>query len=346
MIRLSSMGDVIHALPAAAALKNRFPESHVIWLIRPKWMPLLKDNPFVDEIVPVERSVRASLGVARSLRKRHIDLAVDFQGLIQSALLAKALGAKELAGFDRTRVRERAAAWFYSQEIRTSAQHAVDKNLELAAGVVETGMDATGAGATGPAPRFGSPHSFYLPPGSPEGSLPEGKFVLACPLAGWGSKQWPLEHWSKFAAILHESYNLPLVLNGPPSSAQLLHAVSGAQVHLSGIEGLIDATRRAHVVIGIDSGPMHMAAALEKPGVALFGPTDPARHGPYGVSLSVLRDANAITDYRRHAEPAQSMRAITPRMVFAALTAALEGEAHAAAQPRPQLRNNIGSCST
>src|SRR5436309_820060 len=134
VIRLSSMGDVIHTLPAVASLKNSFPRSRVTWLIRPRWMPLLESNPYVDEVIPLDRSLGASFAEALRLRARHFDLAVDFQGLIQTAALAAAVKPAKLAGFDRKRVRERPAALFYSSEIATHGEHAVERNLELAHG--------------------------------------------------------------------------------------------------------------------------------------------------------------------------------------------------------------------
>jgi heptosyltransferase-1 len=112
---------------------------------------------------------------------------------------------------------------------------------------------------------------------------------------------------------------MPLVVNGPPQAAGLLASVPGAQLHLSGVAGLIDATRRAYAVIGVDSGPLHLAAALGKPGVAIYGPTDPASHGPYGGSIRVLRWADAVTSYKRRSEIDESMRAITPLAVLEAL---------------------------
>ena len=300
------MGDVIHTLPAVASLKQSFPHSRLTWLIRPRWAPLLEGNPYVDEVIPLERSIAAAFAEARRLRARHFDLAVDFQGLIQTAALSAVVKPAKLAGFDRKRVRERPAALFYSSEIETHGEHAVERNLELAAG----------AGASQIL------HTFPLPAGSPEGSLPEGRFILTSPLAGWGAKQWPLDHWSQLAALL----DLPLVVNGPPDAAATLQQIRGAHVHLSGLSGLIDATRRAYAVVGVDSGPLHLAAALCKPGVAIYGPTNPARHGPYGGTIRVLRSPDAVADYTRRAAPHASMLAISPRMVADALTAALEAK--------------------
>lgn len=299
LIRLSSMGDVIHALPAAASLKHSLPNSVITWVIRPKWAPLLAGNPFVDEVVELERSAEGAIRTAGRLRRERFDVVVDFQGLVQSAVVAAWVKANKKIGLHRSQAREGLASLFYSTAVLTRSAHRVDMNLELAA-------------AAGAASLL---RVFPLPEGKPEGMLPEGKFVLASPSAGWGSKQWPLDYYEDVA----RSLNMPLVLNGPPQSAGLLAGIPSAQIHLSGIEGLIDATRRAHAVIGVDSGPMHLAAALGKPGVAIFGPTDPASHGPYGGSLRVLRSPDAVTSYKRREEIDESMHAVTPEMVLEAL---------------------------
>lgn len=301
VVRLSSMGDVIHALPAVASLKHSFPHSHVSWVIRTRWMPLLEGNPFVDEVIPFDRTVRGIIATRRRLREQKFDLAVDLQGLIQSAMVASAARPDRIVGFHRSQLREKAATLFYSLSVETRAPHVVDRNLELAA--------AAGASSL--------VHTFSLPQGSPEGTLPEGKFVLASPLAGWGSKQWPVEFYQELAARLE----VPLVVNGPPGAAEILSKIRGAHVHLSGVAGLIDATRRAQAVVGVDSGPLHLAAALSKPGVAIFGPTDPLRNGPYGGTIRVLRSAGVITTYKRVAFAHDSMRAISPEDVLGALPA-------------------------
>jgi lipopolysaccharide heptosyltransferase I len=298
VVRLGAMGDVIHALPAVASLKHSFPRSHVSWVVRPRWMPLLEGNPFLDEIIPLERNMTGISSAWRRLRADRFDLAVDLQGLVQSGLVTAAARADRIVGFHRSQAWERWASLFYSHEVTTTSAHIVDRNLEL----------VTAAGASSIL------RTFPLPEGRAEGELPAGKFVLASPLAGWGAKQWPLEMFAEVARRL----DAPLVLNGSPESAATLAGVRGARVHLSGIAGLIDATRRAQAVIGVDSGPMHLAAALGKPGVAIFGATDPARNGPYGGSLKVLRSATAVTTYKRNASD-QAMRAVTPEAVVEAL---------------------------
>lgn len=301
VVRLGSMGDVIHALPAVASLKHSFPHSRLSWVIKPRWAPLLEGNPFVDEIIPFNRSAGEILATRRHLRRERFELAVDLQGLIQSALVAASARADKIVGLARSQARESFAAMFYSTAVRTAAVHRVDRYLELVAAAGASSLLRT----------------FPLPQGKPEGTLPDGPFVLACPLAGWGAKQWPLEYYSELAGRL----NIPLVVNGPPDAAEILGRIDGARVHLSGLEGLIDATRRAQAIVGVDSGPVHLAAALGKPGVAIYGPTDPASHGPYGGTLHVLRSSSAVTSYKRRATDAGSMRAISPAEVIEALSA-------------------------
>ena len=315
VVRLGAMGDIIHTLPAAASLKRSFAGWQVTWVVEPRWAPLLEANPFVDRVVLLDR--RTGVGLARAwreLRAARFDFAVDFQGLIKSALVACVARTERIYGFDRSLAREPLAAMFYSDRVAARSAHRVDRNLELAA--------AAGAST--------ALHSFPLPPGRAEGELPAGAFVLASPLSGWRAKQWPMDYYARLAERLRRDAGVPLVLNGPPSAREALAAVPGAVLHLSSIEGLIDATRRAAAVVGVDSGPMHVAAALGRPGVALFGPTDPARNGPYGGTFTVLRSPAAVTSYKRRAEIDPSMRALTPDAVFDALQPRLARRTHPA----------------
>ena len=298
VVRLGAMGDIIHTLPAVAALKQNFPAWHLTWLVEPRWTGLLEANPFVDRVIALRReSVAGLFQTWRELRAGDYGFAVDFQGLIKSALSARAAGPQQVYGFHESQVRERVAAFFYTDRTLSRSIHIVDRNLDL----------ALACGGTTVTDRF-----FPLPQGRPEGELPPGDFVLASPLAGWGSKQWPMEYYEKLGVRLRLEAGVPLVLNGPPDSGL---------PHRSGLAGLIHATRRALAVVGGDSGPLHLAAALGKPGVAIFGPTDPARNGPYGESIRVLRAPSASTTYKRGTTVDDSMRQITPDQVFESLGA-------------------------
>jgi heptosyltransferase-1 len=273
----------------------------VTWVVEPQWVPLIEGNGFIDRIVVFRRDNPLSWQSTKDeLRARQYDLAVDFQGLTKSALIAHLARPERIVGFGSRVVRERPAGLFYSTRVPSSAIHVVDQALDLAAG----------AGATNLVRAFPLPH------GIPEGRLPDGPFALASPLAGWGSKQWPLEYYARLAGMLEGRLGLPLVLNAAPGT---LPHVPGTLQHESGIPGLIDATRRAAVVIGVDSGPLHLAAALSKPGVAIFGPTDPIRNGPYGGDFQVFRVPGARTTHRRATVIDASMRAITPEQVFSAV---------------------------
>jgi heptosyltransferase-1 len=318
-VRLGAMGDIIHALPAVATLKHSFPRCHLCWVVEPRWAPLLDGNPFVDEVVLFNRgSLRGLLETRRRLRAGRFDVAVDFQGLLKSALVASAARPEKIIGYHPAEAREPLAALFYSTKVRPRSLHIVDRHLELAAA----------AGATNLL------KSFPLPPGAPEGELPEGPFVLASPLAGWVSKQWPAESYAALGRMLRERLGIPLVLNAPPGDAASLAGIPDTIPHTSGLPGLIHATRRAAAVVGVDSGPLHLAAALGKPGVAILGPTDPARNGPYGGSIKTLRSPSARVSYKRRTAIDPSMREITPEMVMEALQ-----------EPLAALRTSAGGVS-
>jgi heptosyltransferase-1 len=271
--------------------------------VAPQFVPLLEGNGFIDRLIVFRRNDPASWKRTKDeLRAERYDLAVDFQGLTKSALIAHLARPERLAGFGSTALRERPAGLFYSTRVKSSAVHVVDQALDLAAGA-------------------GAQHlvrAFPLPPGRPEGNLPDGPFVLASPLAGWTAKQWPLEYYERLAAMLSEQLGLPLVLNGAPGT---LPSVAGTIKHESGIPGLINATRRAALVVGVDSGPLHLAAALNKAGAAIYGPTDPDRNGPYGGDFQVFRMPGARRTHRRGTVIDASMRAIPPEQVFPALAA-------------------------
>jgi heptosyltransferase-1 len=319
IVRLGAMGDVIHTLPAAGRLKHAFPSAHITWAIEPRWAPLLAGNPNLGEVIAVptaawrKRAARASTwseaaGLRRRLRAARFDAALDFQGLIKSAMLARLSGAARIYGFARQDLREPLARLFHSDHVETEAQHVVDKNLALAA--------AVGAGR--------GPIEFPLPPGKPQPGLPDGQFVLASPVGGWKSKQWPPQYYARLADLLRAATGLTLLLDCAAADRAYCEQIrrlapDSCHLHISTLEGLIAATRRARAVVGIDSGPLHLAAALGVSGVAIFGHTDPARNGPYGDTLTVLRALDALTNYKREDDLSPAMASILPDQVWRAL---------------------------
>lgn len=307
VVRLGAMGDIVHALPAVASLKLSFPAQEVIWVVKSKWVDLLAGNPQVDRVLTVGDR-ESTIAVGRQLRKLRPQMAIDFQGLLQSALLGRLARPQIFWGFDKAVAREPFASRFYTHAIHVSGPHRIERNLQLVAA----------AGAS----KY--TEEAWLPPGRSEGRLPSEPFVLTSPFAGWTGKQWPLESYARVANLLQPE-GIPLVMNVPPDLVSCLRGLPNVHVHVSSVAGLIDATRKAAAVIGVDSGPLHVAAALGKRGVAIFGPTDPAATGPYGGTMRVLRTPRADTTYDRHKQIQASMRAIDPdSVVSAVLQAAVE----------------------
>ena len=325
-VRLGAMGDVIHALPAVARLKCSFPQARLTWAVESQWSPLLDGNPYIDEVLPLPISDwrrrfgvvtwREFQAVRTSLRASRFDLAVDFQGLLKSALVTFFSRADRVVGFERDQLREPIAASFYSDRVPSEARHVVRKNLDLASAV---------GGKNGPI-------TFPLPPGKADPALPGGEFVLTCPLAGWTSKQWPPEHYAELARLLWKHRRIPLVVDCAPRNRAYAEEIcnraptGSAVLHTSSLEGLIGATRRARAVVGVDSGPLHLASALGIGGVAIYGRTDPARNGPFGSGFVVFRVPGASTSYKRGDEIDDTMLQIAPEKVWQALDGHLSGE--------------------
>lgn len=280
VIRLGAFGDVLHAMPAATALARAGMD--VTWVVDRKWAPLLTACP-VRTVAFDRRDFGDVRRVVTELRAARFTVAYDLQGLIKSAVLGWLSGAPRRVGFVSSYLRERIAAWFYTEHVTPRGTHVVEHELSL-------------VGLSG--------KEFPLPAGEAVEGLPTGPFVLASDRAGWRAKEWPAENY----AALAERLPVPLVLNRREWSLQQL----------------IYATRKATAVLGLDSGPMHLAAALGKPGVALFGPTSPERNGPYGGSLIVLRAPDAETSYKRTQEIPASMRALSVDAVFEALERCLD----------------------
>ncbi len=340
IVRLGAMGDIIHTLPAAAMLRQAFPQATLGWLVEERWAELLctlrhprsgrrsPQRPLVDRVHSVNTAEwrrapfsfntwpQMAAGVSE-LRGIHYDTAIDFQGAVRSALLARWSGAPVVYG--AIQPRENAASMFYTRKVlsKTNGTHVVEQALALAGAVIATAGISTAADA---------PAEFPLDPDAEEkiASLTaDGKrFAILNPGAGWGAKRWPAERYGQVARELAKN-GLCSLVNYGPGEEELAVAVEaageGAARKIScSVSELIALTRRARLLIGGDTGPMHLAAALKIPVVAIFGPTNPARNGPFGTRSIVLRSASSMTDHTRHHEPEQGLLEITVAEVVAA----------------------------
>jgi len=275
VIRLSALGDVIHTLPAVMSLRDSY---DVSWVVEAPYADLVETVAGVRAIpVRLKRwSPAAILGAGRSVRG--FEVAIDFQGLIKSALLARASGAPLRYGFHRQLVREKPAVLFYNHRIRVDGtKHVVDWNNELAAAL--TRNPAT------PQPNWNE----FATDAQNRLTRFKGKIVLV-PGAGRLEKLWPLE---RFREIAKRYGDRALVVWGP-GELDLAHAIGGTMAPATNLRELAFVLKHASVVVGGDTGPLHLADALGTRVVGLYGPTDPRRNGPYGLLSRTIRGSGSM----------------------------------------------------
>jgi heptosyltransferase-1 len=347
IVRLSAMGDVIHTLPAVHALREAFPQAHIGWLIAERWAELLCApgasrrgarsalRPLVDEVHAVNlkawgkspfsiSTLQRAATVWNDVRDAHYDAAVDLQGAMRSAVLARLSGARVVYGVAEPR--EAPASLWYTRKVVARGRHVIEQNLSVA----ET-LRANR--------KSSSPDVFLEFPLDPQAEarigerLAEyggGELAILNPGAGWGAKRWPAERYGEVARRLSER-GVRSILNYGPGEEELVRGAESAsggtaRAMSCTITELIALTRRARLFVGGDTGPLHLAAALRVPVVAIYGPTDPARTGPYGTRSIVLRSVESVTSHARRAEADEGMLGIGSEAVVAAANGLLRGD--------------------
>jgi heptosyltransferase I len=290
IVKPSAIGDVVHTLPILELLRRRWPGAHIAWLVTPVCAGLVEGHPLLNEVIRFDRRLfarfwrpgvmRALWQFLRGLRRRRFDLVIDFQGLLRSGVMTWATRAPHRVGFANARE----LAWlFYNHRVPvgTMEQHAIDRYLKLAAAV---GCET-------------QPLRFVFPVTDADrsrvaellGGVPE--YAVLLPGTNWATKRWPVEHFASLVRPLRERFGLASVVAGGPGDAELGQAIPGA-MNLAGrttLRELVALLEGASLVVANDSGPMHIAAALGRPLVTPFGPTNPIRTGPYGRMDSVVR---------------------------------------------------------
>ncbi len=320
LVRLGSLGDIVHALPVAAALRERYPDARLDWLVDARHSAILDLVSIVDRRIvispsgplrrdrpghPGDRQFAGRLGVlsaVRWLRQQRYDAAVDLQGLIKSAVLARSTGAGRVIGFDTAHLRERQARAFYTETVVPQAgTHVVSKNL---AALPALGVEIPAT------PRFpiDIPFSPAFEAIRPLIALDGGApgYALINPGAAWPNKRWPADRFGAVAAALEQRHGLRAVVSWGPGEESLARAVvdasSGAAAVAppTGIGDLLAIARGAVLAVSGDTGPLHLAAAVGTPVVAVFGPTDPGRNGPWSSEdVSLSRFTDCVCHYER-----------------------------------------------
>lgn len=299
IIKPSSLGDIVHALPILAALREKYPQAHIAWIVANSFASLLEGHPLLDEVIRFDRvrygrmwrSPSAFVDFwrfVRDVRRKRFDWVIDLQGLIRSGLLSYFSGARRRIGFADAR---ETASFYYNQRVRPphTAEHAVDRVIALGE---EIGLRMR-------------PPQFPLAIRDVERTTVRGlvqdrsasnaPIVAVIPGARWPSKLWLADRYAVVSRRLTES-GFRCMLLGAPGERELANEIrekAGVEfIDLVGrttLRELAALLELSHAVVCQDSGPMHIAAALEKPIVAVFGPTNPKRTGPYAPTARLPR---------------------------------------------------------
>lgn len=323
VVRLGSLGDIVHTFPAVAGLRKSFPSSDIMWVTHPRWKFLVESCALASEVWMVEtRSFSSLRETLRRIRHERWDASIDYQGLWKSAALPFLGGVKRRIGLSSETIREYAVPILYSERVRCSAVHIADQNGELSAQ----------AGAQIPVSEF----SLRIPEDDANAVLALfekhglGRYIVLSPGGGWRSKCWPPERLGALCRMIRESLGLRCVVNYGPGELDLVAAIracSGDADPLpydGAIGPLMAVLRNAACIVGGDTGPLHLAVALGTPAVALFGPTDPGRNGPYRSDAIVLRSSHAHTSHKRSDRTDPSMLEISVDAAFDAVRRRVE----------------------
>ena len=292
------MGDVIHAIPTAAALRARFPGARIDWLVDPRYVALLEMVQGIDSRIAVNtRRPGRTFATIRDLRSVGYSAVVDLQGLLKSAVLARAVGAERTIGFTSAHLRERTAAPFYSHHVDPQgAAHVIFRNLAL--------LEPLGSRDSRVTFPLEIPQSAVAE--TVHARFEGAPYAMINPGAAWPNKRWPPDRFGALAAGMRERFGLrSLVLWGPgeqPLAEEVARASDGAAESAppTSVTDVFAIARRARVLISGDTGPLHIGGAVGTPLVALFGPTLAPRNGPWSAADVVISRTDACSClYRR-----------------------------------------------
>jgi len=315
VVRLGSLGDIVHTFPAVSGLRDTFPDAEIVWLTHPRWNLLVESSRLASQVWATEtRSIHSLRKIIEALRIARWDAAIDYQGLWKSAALPFFGGIKRRIGFSSDTIREFGVPVLYTDRVLCTATHIADQNGEL----------SLRAGARQPV----SPFTLHVPQVDDCGirdhlnQLGLSRYIVLSPGGGWRSKCWPPQRFGQLCKLIRDSLGLRCVVNYGPGEDDLALAVrecsgDAEPVPYNGPLGpLMALLRNAACIVGGDTGPLHLAIALGTPAVAIFGPTDPSRNGPYRTDDIVLRASNVVTTHSRADQTHPSLLQVQVSEVF------------------------------
>lgn len=314
IIRLSSIGDIVHALPAISALGEAIPNAEIHWVVEARYARLLDGNRFIHRVIPLDTlgwrkslsspatlsAIRRSIG---DLLEGHYDAAIDFQGLYKSALVARLSRARERLGFADMRLREPAAGVFYTRKISARGyRHVIDLNLCMIEhlGVAHPGHEKWQF----PLPSTREADEYVARKLASRGTK---EFIIINPGGGWQSKCWAPENYAALIRATAPEFPGDFFVTGSPDEQPHIDrivresGIARARYFPSSLMQFISLARHARLLVGGDTGPLHLAAAVRTPVVAIYGPTDPARNGPFSPDDITLWNGGPIGYTRRAA---------------------------------------------
>jgi|HubBroStandDraft_6_1064221.scaffolds.fasta_scaffold171895_2 heptosyltransferase-1 len=329
VVRLTALGDILHTVPAVAALRAAHANAKIDWVVERKWAPVLEGSSAINEVISFDRrSLWGAIECAQRLRENRYTCAIDFQGLYKSSVLAALSGAARRIGFDRAWAREEGAAMLYTERVIPTGRHVTELNYSL----------AEQAGASRPrTPEY----PLRVPAGgaaSIRSRLQElgigGEYIVLGPGGSWRAKCWPPERYGEFCREFEKRNTMRvIVIHGPGEKSlaeQVLRAAASARAVAvaTTIEELMGLLAHARCVVAADSGPLHLAAALGTPVVGLYGPTDPGRNGPFAHGVAIVNKSRPEEiSYKRRSNYSPSMLRITVEDVMAATGSLLKAPA-------------------
>lgn len=316
ILKTSALGDIVHALPTLTALRRALPNATIGWVVEDVFAPLLRDHPDLDMLLPVRtrawrrmNPLRSAVEIAsfvRSLLAFGPDIALDLMGNHKAGVIAALSLADRRIGMRPSSRRESSSSLWLNEFVSPDGRHAVERNLAILKGL----------GIDGSSPDFEAAKLFAGQPVEVE--LPD-EFAIIHPGAGWGNKRYPPAAWGAVAQSIASRLGLAVLVASAPGEEELAEAVirhsdgSARTISLPTLPTLGAALRRARLVLAGDTGPMHLAQALGTPTLAVMGPTDPARHGPYGApERAIVHRLPCSFCYRRFEEVKACLLEIPP----------------------------------